>query len=94
MGTMIVYGAASGEKGLIHSEHFVDEWHRLLSFNLAHFIQHRTSDWQELLGAIIGMLAEAKLQIGLSHQFPLSEAAKAHRAIENRETTGKVVLIP
>ncbi len=22
MGTMIVYGAASGEKGLIHSEHF------------------------------------------------------------------------
>lgn len=94
MGTMIVYGAASGEKGLIHSEHFVDESHRLLSFNLAHFIQHRMSDWQESLGAIIGLMAEGKLHIDVTHQFPLSEAAKAHQAIENRETTGKVVLIP
>jgi NADPH2:quinone reductase len=30
----------------------------------------------------------------LTTTFPLSEAAAAHRALENRETTGKVVLIP
>ncbi|GGT24153.1 oxidoreductase [Streptomyces tanashiensis] len=28
------------------------------------------------------------------HRFPLAEAAEAHRALENRGTTGKVVLIP
>ncbi|GAB2529957.1 zinc-binding dehydrogenase [Nocardia heshunensis] len=28
------------------------------------------------------------------HSFPLAEAARAHRALEQRETTGKVVLIP
>lgn len=27
-------------------------------------------------------------------RFPLAEAAAAHRALENRETTGKVVLEP
>lgn len=94
MGTMIVYGSASGEKGFVHSEHFVDESHRLLSFNLAHFIQYRMPDWQASLGAIIGLLAEGKLVIDTAHQFSLADAPKAHQAIENRETTGKVVLIP
>ncbi|MFJ3504449.1 MULTISPECIES: zinc-binding dehydrogenase [unclassified Streptomyces] len=28
------------------------------------------------------------------HRFPLAEAAGAHRALENRGTTGKVVLVP
>jgi NADPH2:quinone reductase len=27
-------------------------------------------------------------------QYPLAKAADAHRALENRETVGKVVLIP
>ncbi|MFE9390964.1 zinc-binding dehydrogenase [Streptomyces sp. NPDC006784] len=29
-----------------------------------------------------------------THPFPLAEAARAHKALEQRETTGKVVLIP
>ncbi|MFI7243002.1 zinc-binding dehydrogenase [Streptomyces qinglanensis] len=29
-----------------------------------------------------------------THSFPLAEAARAHKALEQRETTGKVVLIP
>ncbi|MEU6626077.1 zinc-binding dehydrogenase [Streptomyces litmocidini] len=28
------------------------------------------------------------------HRFPLAQAAEAHRALENRGTTGKVVLVP
>ena len=52
-GSIIVYGAASGEKGFVHSEHFVDESQTLLSFNLAYFIQNKMNLWQEALGAII-----------------------------------------
>ncbi|MEO0471295.1 MAG: zinc-binding dehydrogenase [Bacteroidota bacterium] len=93
-GSMIVYGAASGQKGYIHSEAFVDENHHLLAFNLAHFIQNRTSEWQESLGAVIGLLAEGKLKIGTQDRFSLAEAALAHQQIEARKTSGKVVLIP
>ena len=30
----------------------------------------------------------------LEHEFPLAEAAKAQRALEHRETIGKILLIP
>jgi len=39
-------------------------------------------------------LLEGRLQVVARHAFPLAEAAAAHRAIENRQTTGKVVLLP
>lgn len=93
-GTMIVYGAASGEKGIKHSEHFVDENHQLLSFNLAYFIQHKMEAWQASLGAMIGLIAEGKVKVQVDHTFPLNEVVSAHQQLESRLTTGKVVLIP
>lgn len=92
-GTMIVYGAASGEKGFIHSEAFVDGSFQILGFNLAHFIQYKTELWQQSLGAVIGLLAEGKVQVVSSSSYPLREVRQAHLDIENRLTTGKVVLI-
>lgn len=93
-GTMVVYGEASGQKGYVHSEHFVDENQTVTGFNLAYFIQHRTPLWQEALGAIIGLMAAGKLVISTESTFPLRDAAVAHRQIEARQTTGKVVLTP
>ena len=93
-GTMVVYGAASGEPGLVHSEHFVDESHNLLSFNLAYFVQHKPRQWQASLEAMIGLIAEGKVRVEVAHAYPLEEAARAHQDIEARQTTGKVVLIP
>jgi NADPH2:quinone reductase len=93
-GTMVVYGAASGEKGLVHSEHFVDESHQLLSFNLAHFIQVSPGEWQASLGAVIGLLAQGQLKVDTSAVYPLHRASDAHKDLEGRKTTGKVVLVP
>lgn len=93
-GSMVVYGAASGQKGFIHSEHFVDESHHLQGFNLAHFIGTKMDLWQASLGAVIGMLAVGQIQVETSYQFALQDAMEAHRQIEARQTIGKVVLIP
>ncbi|MBI4899373.1 MAG: quinone oxidoreductase [Actinobacteria bacterium] len=35
-----------------------------------------------------------KLTVRIGARFPLADAAEAHRALEGRETTGKVVLVP
>ena len=39
-------------------------------------------------------LMEDKLTVVAKHEFPLAQAAEAHRFIEARKSTGKVVLIP
>ena len=91
-GQMIVYGAASGVQGHVHPEYFVDENISQSGFNLAFFINTKTSAWQEAMSTVVGLIAEDKLKIDISKQFALEDAAKAHRQIEARRTTGKVTL--
>lgn len=43
---------------------------------------------------LFGWIAEGKLDVRIGHRFSLAEAADAHRAIEGRATTGKVLLMP
>lgn len=92
-GQLIIYGCASGIQGTIHPEYFVDENISQSGFNLAFYITTKTQVWQEALGSVIGLIAEAKLKIRTPKTFVLDDAAEAHRQIEARQTTGKVVLI-
>jgi NADPH2:quinone reductase len=39
-------------------------------------------------------LAAGKLKVAIDRVLPLAEAAEAHRALESRRTTGKVLLVP
>jgi len=52
---------------------------------------------EELLwraGDVLNWIKSGALKIRISEKFPLSEAVAAHRALEGRKTTGKVLLIP
>ena len=43
---------------------------------------------------ILGWIGSGQLKLRIGHEVPLSEAAEAHRQLEGRATTGKVLLIP
>lgn len=43
---------------------------------------------------ILSWVKEGSLRLRIDRTFPLAEAAEAHRALEARRTTGKVLLIP
>ena len=45
-------------------------------------------------GELFDALAAGALQVRIGAEFPLADAAAAHRALEGRETTGKVLLQP
>jgi NADPH2:quinone reductase len=45
-------------------------------------------------GAVFGMIAAGKLKLRISHAYPLAEAQQAHRDLEGRKTTGKLLLTP
>ena len=52
---------------------------------------------EELLArssAVFGMIAAGKLKLRVEHTYPLAEAQRAHRELEGRKTTGKLLLIP
>lgn len=58
---------------------------------------HYTQTREELLwraGDIMRWALEGKLKIRIGAEFPLAQAAQAHIALQGRETTGKVLLIP
>jgi NADPH2:quinone reductase len=43
---------------------------------------------------VFGAVAAGTLKLRLEHTYPLADAAQAHRDIESRKTTGKLILIP
>jgi len=43
---------------------------------------------------VLGWVGQGKLKLRIGAEFPLSDAASAHRALESRKTTGKLLLIP
>jgi NADPH:quinone reductase len=56
-----------------------------------------TATRQELVqraGDVLGWIRDGKLTLRTEFEFPLKDAAEAHRALEGRRTTGKVLLIP
>jgi NADPH2:quinone reductase len=60
-------------------------------------LQHYMSDRAELLqrtGDLFGWIASGKLKLRIEKAFPMSAAAEAHRQLEGRQTTGKVILLP
>lgn len=92
-GHLIIYGCASGLQGVIHPEYFVDETIRQSGFNLAFYMTNKLAVWQEAIGVVIELVAQGQLRIETPKLFALSEAAEAHRQLEARQTTGKVVLM-
>jgi NADPH2:quinone reductase len=44
--------------------------------------------------AVFGMIKAGKLKLRIDHTYPLAEAPQAHRDLEGRKTTGKLLLIP
>jgi NADPH2:quinone reductase len=60
-------------------------------------LHHYTHTRDELLGRardIFEWIGSGKLRLRIDREFPLRDAAEAHRVLEARKTTGKVLLVP
>eukprot|EP01083_Nonionella_stella_P035920 97983_1 len=60
---------------------------RLGDYVVGEWLRKRAND-------ILRWMAEGKLKICIGNTYPLKDAAKAHDDLENRRTTGKLLLIP
>jgi NADPH:quinone reductase len=58
---------------------------------------HYTATRSELVGRaaqVLGWVADGTVKVRVDREYPLRDAAEAHRALESRKTAGKVLLIP
>jgi NADPH:quinone reductase len=61
--------------------------------SLAAYVASR-SELLERAGDVLGWIAAKQLRLRVEHEYPLADAGEAHRALEGRRTTGKILLIP
>jgi NADPH2:quinone reductase len=93
-GLMALYGQSSGPVGPFDLQ--------VLNAKGSLFVtrpslNHHVATREELVqraGEVLGWIRDGKLTLRTELQFPLKDAAEAHRALEGRQTTGKVLLIP
>src|SRR5499433_33927 len=93
-GLMALYGQSSGPIGQIDPQVLNAKGSLYLTRpSLNHYIATR-EDLQWRAGEVLGWIRDGKLRLRMEFEYPLKDAAEAHRALEGRKTTGKVLLIP
>jgi len=93
-GVMALYGQSSGPIGQIDPQILNAKGSLFLT---RPSLGHYTATREELLqraGEVLGWVRDGKLKLRMEFEFPLKDAAEAHRALEGRKTTGKVLLTP
>jgi NADPH2:quinone reductase len=93
-GTMALFGQSSGPAGPIDPQILNQKGSVFLTRpSLFAYVASR----EELLaraGDVLSWVKDGSLPLRIDRTFPLAEAGAAHRALEARETSGKVLILP
>lgn len=93
-GMMALYGASSGAVAPIDPIVLTQKGSIFLTRpSLGHYIA-TPQELQQRAGTVFDMIGVGKLKLRIEHIYPLAQAQQAHRDLEGRRTTGKLLLIP
>jgi NADPH:quinone reductase len=93
-GMMVLYGGSSGAVAPIDPLVLTQKGSIFLTRpSLGNYIA-TAPELQARAGAVFSMIREGKLKLRIEHVYPLAEAQQAHRDLEGRKTTGKLLLLP
>ena len=93
-GYLVLFGQASGPVPPLDPQVLNQKGSVFLTRPSLH---HYTLTRGELLSRandVLKWIASGELTVRIGHTFPLADAARAHEALQGRQTTGKVLLIP
>jgi NADPH2:quinone reductase len=93
-GTMVLFGQSSGPVPPIDANLLNTKGSLYLTRpSLFHYITTR-EELTSRAADVLGWIRDGRLKLRIGLELPLRDAAEAHRALEGRETTGKVLLLP
>ena len=91
-GTMVLFGQSSGSVPPLDPSLLATRGSLFLTRpTLAHYMADRT-ELMERAGALFDWIAAGELDVRIDRVLPLEQAAEAHRLLEARATSGKVLL--
>lgn len=91
-GHVVLFGQASGPVEPIRPREVLGS-RTLTTASLFDYSRDR-SELLDRAGQVFRWAAEGKLEVWIDRILPLEEAGEGHRLLENRQTTGKVLLRP
>jgi NADPH:quinone reductase len=93
-GMLVLFGQSSGAVGSFDPQILAQKGSLFFTRpTLVNYIASR-EELQQRAGDIVSWIGSGKLRLRTEFEFPLRDATEAHRALEGRRTTGKVLLIP
>jgi NADPH2:quinone reductase len=92
-GRVVVFGNAGGDGALttgpLHSAN-----RTVIGYSSGHYRKNRPEGVRQASLAMLDLLAAGEISVPVTRTFPLAEAAEAHRFLESRRSTGKLLLEP
>lgn len=93
-GHMVLFGAASGPVAPVDPiKQLMQKGSLTLTRpSLIHYVSTR-EELEQRAGDIFNMIAAGKLKLRIEYVYKLEQAEQAHRDLEGRKTTGKILLV-
>jgi len=93
-GRIVHFGDAGGAPGPVPVAGLHKKNQSILGYSSGHYRRHRPEGVRLAAERALAHLAAGELVVDVTGIFPLEAAAEAHRRLESRTTTGKLLLEP
>jgi NADPH:quinone reductase len=93
-GMMVLYGGSSGAVAPIDPLVLTQKGSIFLTRPSLGAYIITVQELQQRAGAVFSMVRDGKLKLRIEHVYPLAAVQQAHRDLEGRKTTGKLLLLP
>ena len=94
LGRIVVFGNAARQPSELSTNYLLQSSKSVLGFWLIGLVARKQPLVQQMIGDLLGAVASGDLKVTIGETYPLSEAARAHEAMQERGTTGKLLLDP
>lgn len=93
-GHLILYGRAGGAPDPLNVATLSPKSLKVSGFMVPTVTRNFPDKTRESASRCFALMREGRLKLHIGKTFPLAQAAEAHRYLESRQSTGKLVLLP
>jgi len=94
LGRIVVFGNAARHPNELQTNYLLRTSKAVIGFWLVALVAQRRDLIRSMTADLLGAVASGELEVVIGNTYPLSEVARAHTEIQERGTTGKLLLDP